>query len=155
MVSGGKSASASASAGGARPQQAEAGRIRAWVLVKAAAPAQAGKALGDRFEDGLDAYIIIRADEVQSEAESFARDVNLIIPVDVASEEALKQVLEIIDRTPGTGERTVARVVDYHPTPPHFSHLFVTAKERSDGPPGEFPDGPGRHPKSPGRNGWG
>ncbi len=133
----------------------EGGRIRAWVLVKASAPAQAGEALGARYAAGLDAYIIIRADEVQSDRESFARDVNLIIPVDVAGETALAQVLKIIDETPGVGERTVARVVGYHPTPPHRSHLFVTEKERSDGPPGEFPEGPGRHPKSPGRNGWG
>lgn len=132
----------------------EAKRIRAWVLMNAVAPAQAGEALGGRFADGRDAYIIIRADEVHSETGSIARDVNLIIPVDVAGETELTQVLKIIDETPGVGERTVARVVGYHPTPPHKSHLFVTEDERTKGPPGEYPRA-GRHPQSPGRNGWG
>ena len=154
MVSGGKSASASASAGGARPQQVESGRIRAWVLVKAVNADETGKALTANLKEGENKYIIIRADKVQVEAESFARDVNLIVPVDAASGDDLKWVLTKIREMPGVNVLTVANVSAHYPDPPHRSHTFVTADELGKDPVDEYSP-PGRHPKSPGRNGWG
>jgi len=154
MVSGGKSANAMAGPGGARPQQAEGGRVRGWVLVKSDNPDQTASALTVDLTEGGDEYIIIRADVVQFEMESFARDVNLIVPVDVASADALGQVLSRIRGTAGVRELTMANVTAYYPDPPHRSHTFVTADELSRDRVPEY-DPPGRHPKSPGRNGWG
>ena len=154
MVSGGKSASARVGAGGARPQQAGSGRIRGWVLVKSDNPGQTASVLTADLTEGGDEYIIIRADVVQCEMESFARDVNLIVPVDAASLDVLEQILSKIRGTSGVRELTMANVTAYYPDPPHRSHTFVTADELGRDRVPEY-DPPGRHPKSPGRNGWG
>jgi DNA-binding Lrp family transcriptional regulator len=123
-------------------------------LVKSDNPDQTGDALTADLKEGGDAYIIIRADKVQWEAESFARDVNLIVPVDAASANDLERVLSKIRAMPGVRELTVANVTAYYPDPPHKSHTFVTADELGRDRVPEY-DPPGRHPKSPGRNGWG
>jgi len=154
MVSGGKNASARAGAGGARPQQAGSGRVRAWVLVKSDNPGQTASALTADLTEGGDDYIIIRADVVQCEIESFARDVNLIVPVDVANADVLAEVLGRISGLAGVNDVAVANVTAYSPDPPHRAHTFVTADELGRDRVPEY-DPPGRHPMSPGRNGWG
>jgi DNA-binding Lrp family transcriptional regulator len=123
-------------------------------LVKSDNADQTASALTADLKEGGDAYIIIRADKVQWEAESFARDVNLIVPVDAASANDLERVLSKIRAMPGVRELTVANVTAYYPDPPHKSHTFVTADELGRDRVPEY-DPPGRHPKSPGRNGWG
>jgi hypothetical protein len=123
-------------------------------LVKAVNADETGKALTADLTKGGDEYIIIRADVVQCEMESFARDVNLIVPVDAASQTALDTVVQIIRDASGDRSPTVAKVVSYFPDPPHRSHTFVTQTEFDKDPVDEYRP-PGRHPKSPGRNGWG
>lgn len=153
MVSGGKSASASVGARGPRAQT-EGGRVRAWVLVKSDNADQTASALTADLTEGGDEYIIIRADVVQCEMESFVRDVNLIVPVDVASADVLAEVLGRISGLAGVNDVAVANVTAYYPDPPHRAHTFVTADELGRDRVPEY-DPPGRHPKSPGRNGWG
>ena len=144
MVSGGKSASVSGR--GARAQ-AGSERVRAWVLAKSMDAAQAAQALSAYFTQGGDEYVLVRADVVEGE-------VNLIVPVDAASQEALDGVLEIIRGATGDISPTVARVVSHFPDPPHRAHTFVTGDELDRDPVDEYSP-PGRHPKSPGSNGWG
>jgi len=153
MVSGGKSASASAGARGGRAQTGS-GRVRGWVLVKSDNPDQIASALTADLTEGGDEYIIIRADVVQCEMESFARDVNLIVPVDVASADVLAEVLGRISGLAGVNDVAIANVTAYYPDPPHRAHTFVTVDELGRDRVPEY-DPPGRHPKSPGRNGWG
>lgn len=145
MVSGGKSASASA--GRARPQQAGNGRVRAWVLAKAMDAVQAAEALSAYFTQGGDEYVVVRADVVEGE-------VNLIVPVDAASQAGLDTVVAMIRDATGDSSPTIAKVLSHNPDPPHRSHTFVTPGELDRDPVDEYSP-PGRHPKSPGRNGWG
>jgi hypothetical protein len=123
-------------------------------LVKSDDPDQTASALTADLTEGGDEYIIIRADVVQCEMESFVRDVNLIVPVDVASADVLAEVLERISGLAGVSDVAVANVTAYYPDPPHRAHTFVTADELGRDRVPEY-DPPGRHPKSPGRNGWG
>ncbi len=153
MVSGAKKANAEmgATEPGSPPGD---GRVRAWVLVRARDADQAAKALTADLKRGDNKYIIIRADRVQWEVGSFAREVNLIVSVDAASQDDLKGVLQTIRTTTGDSAPAVATVRGHYPWPAHSAHTYVTHAEFDKDPDDAYRP-PGRHPKSPGRNGWG
>ncbi len=131
------------------------GRVRAWVLVRARDADQAAKALTADLTLGANRYIIIRADRVQWEVGSFAREVNLIVPVDAASQIDLERVLETIRTATGDSAPAVATVLGHYPWPAHSAHTHVTPAEFAEDPDPAYSP-PGRHPPTPGgRNGWG
>lgn len=125
----------------------ESGRIRAWVLVHSEDTEATAKALSDYFEDGGDDFVVVRADVVDG-------DLDLIVPVDAANEDILKEVAERIRAANGVTEISVSTVRMHYPNPPHSASTFITAEELELYYLREF-DPPGRHPQSPGANAWG
>ncbi len=140
--------------GGKAQEGAAVGRVRAWILGTSDEPEKTAEAIGHLIDDEMEIepagrsedLIIVRADVVQGEY-------NLVVPVDTASEEALKTALEKIAGA-DLGNPMILRVQTHNPNPPHAASTFVTAAELRAHPAQEFTP-PGRHPKSPGRNAWG
>jgi hypothetical protein len=128
----------------------QSGRIRAWLRVKAANPEAAAVAIEPYFNQGGDAWVIVRADVVDGGQH------NLVVPVDVAKADgtAWNAVLDIVRKASGVQGVDVERVVSHYPTPTHKAHSFVTQNEVEAWRVPEF-EKPGRHPKSPGANPWG
>ncbi len=128
----------------------QSGRIRAWLRVKAANPEAAAVAIEPYFNQGGDAWVIVRADVVDGGQH------NLVVPVDVAKGDgkAWDTVLDIVRKATGVQDVDVERVVSHYPTPTHKAHSFVTANEVEAWRVPEF-EKPGRHPQSPGANPWG
>jgi len=109
MVGEGMSEGGMGGGGGAMSQEAESGRLRAWVLVSAQDPANAAGALMDaaRTED----YVLVRADGV-----SYG-NVNLIVPVVQLKTGGLNKALTDIRKVPGVTNATAARVNWHRPDP--------------------------------------
>lgn len=136
----------------------EAGdRLRAWVLFRVDDPRLAADQFtmpDEKGETPLKAggndYVIVRADVVEGNG-----DFNLVVPLDAANTDqfaiACGRLIEVVGQPP----KTVLRVLEHVPTPPHEAHSYLSAKELEAFPiPTEFPEA-GRYPKSPGANPWG
>ena len=128
----------------------QSGRTRAWLRVKAAKPEAAAAAIEPYFNQGGDAWVIVRADVVDGGQH------NLVVPVDVAKgdDTAWDTVLGIVRKAAGVQQVDVERVVSHYPTPTHRAHSFVSQNEVEAWRVPEF-EKPGRHPQSPGANPWG
>ena len=128
----------------------QSGRTRAWLRVKAAKPEAAAVAISPYFNQGGDAWVIVRADVVKGGRH------NLVVPIDVAEGDSVawKEVLKIVREAAGVQEVDVEQVVSHYPTPTHKAHSFVTQNEVEAWRVPEF-EKPGRHPQSPGANPWG
>lgn len=136
--------------------ETESGRVRAWVLVRSKNPEETSEALAADYYDaerelpfgaGGDDIVVVRADLIDGE-------MNLMVPVDVANEDFLHEVVKRIREKGGVTETSVFRVLRHNPDPPHSASTYVTPEEFGRDRAPEF-DPPGRHPRSPGKNAWG
>ncbi|MEK6588740.1 MAG: hypothetical protein AABY97_07865 [Chloroflexota bacterium] len=125
---------------------AEAKRVRAWVFFKVEDAGEAARKIAVHFREGGDDWIIVRADVVEG-------DPNLVVPVDAASDDQFKAVLEILRKEVGA-EKSYGLVKNHYPDPAHKAYCFVTPGEHGRHRDPAY-DPPGRHPKSPGGNAWG
>jgi translation elongation factor P/translation initiation factor 5A len=128
----------------------QSGRIRAWLRVMAENPDAAAVAISPYFNQGGDAWVIVRADVVKGGRH------NLVVPIDVAEGDSVawNTVLDIVRKAAGVQDVDVERVVSHYPTPTHKAHSFVTQNEVEAWRVPEF-EKSGRHPQSPGANPWG
>jgi hypothetical protein len=131
---------------------AESERVRAWVLVRAEQAPAAMQALYEELgHAGGDSYVVVRADIVDHEA------YNAVVPVDAESEDALHEVVTMIEGHPGVKETVIVRVragAEGHiPYPPHTAHGYITEGEA--GRAAIELGRPGRQGASPGYNPWG
>lgn len=125
------------------------GRVRAWVLVRAAPPHKVTARLRN-LDRGGDDFVLIRADVV---AESPDFPYNVLVPVDAESEAVLSNVVKEIMGVGGVSEALSLRVLEHHPFPPHDASGYITHHEAQVGE--RKPERVGRQEGSPGFNPWG
>jgi hypothetical protein len=113
MVGEGSSESGMGGEGGEMSQQAESGRVRAWVMAKADDPAKAAKNLWEEKEGGDKKHMIVRADVVRG-----AGPKNIVVPVDAADEGELQDAVIIIKNETDDNSPTLVRVTKLYPNPP-------------------------------------
>lgn len=131
------------------PERTRDGRVRAWVLVRAAR-AQEVTARLRNLDRGGDDFVVIRADVV---AESPDFPYNIIVPVDAESEEVLSDAVDEIRGQSGVSEAIKVGVLEHHPYPPHDASGYITHHEAQVGE--RKPERVGRQEASPGFNPWG
>jgi hypothetical protein len=128
-------------------QTAENGRVRAWVLVHADDPEAFAQELYELLgQRGEDDYVVVRADVVNHR-------LNVVIPVDAASETDLVRVVKKIAGLEIVRDIAVLRVQMHIPYPPHIAHGYIDEDEFERYPEEGFK--PGRQGASPGANPWG
>jgi hypothetical protein len=123
------------------------GRVRAWLLVKATDPEAAQRGIAPlmvRNKMLPDDDVVIRADTIVD------CEFNLVVPVDVTGEPALKRVVCLVFGVDGVKSVTIAQVKEYCPAPAVEAHCYITEGETG----GAYPES-GRYPRSPGANPWG
>ena len=118
--------------------EGENGRVRAWVLVKGDNADAISDQLADKYRDtrdegtkdehdvefgaGGDELVVVRADVVEGQ-------MNLVVPVDAASEEILKRFVADVQEMDPEAEILVLSVRRHDPMPPHRSSTYVTTAE--------------------------
>lgn len=122
-------------------------RTRGWILLQVDSPDKTAEKLYEAVRDeGDDDYVIIRADVVD-----FVY--NLIIPVDAANEDQLKEAHKRIVAVTGAKQSVTLPVLQTFPRVPHDAHGFITPEEAEHGH--EHIPKAGRQHWSPGQNAWG
>jgi len=109
MVGEGKSETGMAGAEGTSSPQPPRNHARAWVLARAEKPAEAVKKLWH----GDASHMIVRAEVIKG-----AGPKNIIVPVDAANGDQLKEAVRIIKRDTGDDDPTVAEVTLHYPSRP-------------------------------------
>jgi len=127
-------------------EKAENGRVRAWVLVRAA-PVQGVSAKLRNLDKKKDDLVVIRADVV---AEPSDFPYNIVVPVDAESDAVLQTVVNNIRGLQNVSDAVALKVLAHDPTPPHKASGFIHPREAPDEPEKHF-----RQDKSPGFNPWG
>ncbi|NOR89089.1 MAG: hypothetical protein GQ524_02445 [Anaerolineales bacterium] len=135
--------------------QIDAGRVRAWLLIKAKDPVAAAQTIfrnwGESRKNDED-YFVIRADEVDC-------DYNIVVPVDTDSDPNLQKLVGLITGVDGVKSITVAKVKEYNPLPSYLAHGYISQQEADYAHKNKMlppDDKPGKIKKnSPGDNPWG
>lgn len=131
------------------PQNAGNERVRAWVLVRAE-PVQGVSAKLRNLDKKKNDLVVIRADVVAGSSDV---PYNIVVPVDVESDDVLSSIVDDINKLSGVKYAVALKVLDHHPEVPHDGYGYVTDQEAKDGKDPEVKAG--RQGASPGANPFG